>query len=52
MKLVDRHDIENWAKRHDAKGYFPYLISRLVRATTPQSTIAEFPDGSSTFIGG
>ena len=52
MKLIDRHDIEGYAKRYDAKGYLPYLISRLVRATTPQSTFVEFPDGSSTFVGG
>jgi len=52
VKLIDRHDIEGYAKRYDAKGYLPYLISRLVRATTPQSTFVEFPDGSSTFVGG
>jgi hypothetical protein len=30
----------------------PYLISRLVRATTPASTIADFPAGSASYIGG
>ncbi len=52
MRFIDRHDIEDWAKRYDAKGYIPNLISRLVRSTTPTSTFLEFPDGSSTFVGG
>lgn len=52
MKFIDRHDIESWAVRYDSKGYLPYLISRLVRSTTPLNTFVEFPDGSSTFIGG
>ncbi|QMU26601.1 hypothetical protein [Adhaeribacter radiodurans] len=52
MKFIDRHDIEKWAERYDSKGYLPYLISRLVRSTTPLGTFVEFPDGSSTFIGG
>ncbi|WP_367388131.1 hypothetical protein [Lewinella sp. LCG006] len=52
MKFIDRHDIERWAERYDSKGYLPYLISRLVRSTTPLDTFVEFPDGSSTFIGG
>ncbi|QMU28801.1 hypothetical protein [Adhaeribacter radiodurans] len=52
MKFIDRHDIERWAERYDSKGYLPNLISRLVRSTTPLGTFVEFPDGSSTFIGG
>ena len=52
MKFIDRHDIERWAERYGSKGYLPHLISRLVRSTTPLNTFVEFPDGSSTFIGG
>jgi hypothetical protein len=52
MKLVTRDDIERWAERIDSKGDLPYLISRLVRATTPASTQANFPSGSAAYIGG
>jgi hypothetical protein len=52
MKLVTRTHLENWAERVDSKGDLPYLISRLVRATTPASTQADFPSGSAAYIGG
>lgn len=52
MKLILRNNIESWAERFDSKGDFPYLISRLVRATTPSSTQANFPSGSAAYIGG
>jgi hypothetical protein len=52
MKLVTRDDLERWAERFDSKGNLPLLISRLVRATTPVSTQADFPSGSAAFIGG
>lgn len=52
MKLVTRNHLENWAERVDSKGDLPYLISRLVRATTPASTQADFPSGSAAYIGG
>ncbi len=52
MKLVTRDDIERWAETSFSKGDLPYLISRLVRATTPMSTIADFPTGSALFVGG
>jgi hypothetical protein len=52
MKLVTRNHLEDWAKRVDSKGDLPYLISRLVRATTPASTQADFPLGSAAYIGG
>lgn len=52
MKLVTRDDIERWAERIDSKGDLPYLMSRLVRATTPSSTYANFPSGSAAYIGG
>lgn len=52
MKLVTRNHLENWAERVDSKGDLPYLISRLVRATTPASTLADFPSGSAAYIGG
>ena len=45
-------DIERWAETIVSKGDLPYLISRLVRATTPASTQADFPSGSAAYIGG
>ncbi|RZK26740.1 MAG: hypothetical protein EOO43_01935, partial [Flavobacterium sp.] len=52
MRLVTRDDIERWAERIDSKGDLPYLMSRLVRATTPASTQADFPSGSAAYVGG
>jgi hypothetical protein len=52
MKLITRNDIENWASTAFSKTDFPYLISKLVRATTPTSTQVNFPSGSTAFIGG
>jgi hypothetical protein len=52
MRLINRKDIEDWAKSFDSKGHLPILISKLVRATTPKSTFAEFPSGSSVFVEG
>ena len=52
MKLVDRNDIETWAERVDSKFSLPILISRLVKASTPYSTIVDFPSGSAAFVGG
>lgn len=52
MKLVTRNNLENWADTTFSKAALPYLISRLVRATTPASTKANLPSGSATYIGG
>lgn len=52
MKLVTRNNLENWADTTFSKATLPYLISRLVRATTPSSTKANLPSGSATYIGG
>jgi hypothetical protein len=52
MKLVTRDNLENWADTTFSKAALPYLISRLVRATTPASTKANLPSGSATYIGG
>lgn len=52
MKLVTRDDIELWVARFDAKGSFPILMSKLVRATTLPSTQVDFPSGSAVFVGG
>lgn len=52
MRLVNRTDIEDWSKSFDSKGNFPILIARLVKATTPYSTISTFPSGSAAFVGG
>ena len=52
MKLVTRDDIERWAGTTFSKTTLPYLISRLIRATTPASTKVNIPSGSATYIGG
>ena len=52
MKLVTRDNIERWAETSFSKAALPYLISRLIRATTPASTKANLPSGSATYIGG
>jgi hypothetical protein len=52
MKLITRDDIQGWAERFDSKGFFPILMSKLVRATTPTSTQVDFPSGSAVFMGG
>jgi len=52
MRLIDRKDIERWAEQFDAKGNFPLLISRLIRATAPKDTYVDFPSGNAVFIGG
>jgi len=52
MRLIRKEDIERWAGTYIAKGDFPYLISKLVRATTPKSTEADFPSGMGAYIGG
>ncbi len=51
MKLVTRNNLENWADTTFSKAALLYLISRLVRATTPASTKANLPSGSATYIG-
>ncbi|RZL55052.1 MAG: hypothetical protein EOO93_19545 [Pedobacter sp.] len=52
MRLIDRNDIELWASKIDSKGYFPILISRLVKATTPLSTLTDFPSGTAANVEG
>lgn len=52
MKLVTRDNLEHWADTSFSKHELPYLITRLIRATTPASTKANIPSGSATFIGG
>lgn len=52
MKLITRNDIENWSQTALSKTDLPYLISKLVRATTPSNTQVDFPSGSTAFIGG
>lgn len=52
MRLILRTDLENFAETFVSKGYFPVLISRLVRATCPQSTFLEFPSGTAVNVGG
>lgn len=52
MNLVTRDHLERWAETALSKSTLPYLISRLVRASTPASTKINIPWGSATYIGG
>lgn len=52
MKLVTRDNLESWANTTFSKATLPYLISRLIRATTPTNTKVNLPSGSATYIGG
>ncbi len=52
MKLVTKNNLENWADTSFSKAALPYLISRLIRATTPASTKVDIPSGSAIYLGG
>lgn len=52
MKLIDRVDIESWAKKYEGKGFFPYLISKLVYFSTLPGAQINIPSGSAVFLGG
>lgn len=52
MKLIDRVDIENWAKFYEAKGFFPYLISKLIHFNSLPGSQINVPSGSSVYVGG
>jgi hypothetical protein len=52
MKLIDRVDIEYWAKKYEGKGFFPYLISKLVYFSTLPEAQINIPSGSAVFLGG
>lgn len=52
MKFITRNNLESWADTTFSKSALPYLVSRLVRAITPDSTKADLPSGSATYIGG
>ncbi len=52
MIPIDRKEIEAWGRQFDAKGSFPKLIAKLIRETTPKSTILQIPSGSAVNMGG
>lgn len=52
MKFVTKEHLESWANTTFSKASLPYLISKLVRATTPISTKLSIPSGSATYLGG
>ncbi len=52
MIPIDRTEIEAWGRQFDAKGNFPKLIAKLIRETTPKSTILQVPSGSAVNMGG
>ncbi|MEX2336450.1 MAG: hypothetical protein WD555_04180, partial [Fulvivirga sp.] len=52
MIPIDRTEIEAWGRQFDAKGNFPKLIAKLIRETTPKSTVLQVPSGSAVNMGG
>jgi len=52
VNLVTRDNLERWSNTTFSKATLPYVISRLIRATSPKSTKANIPWGSATYIGG
>lgn len=52
MKLIDRTDIEDWADKYEGKGFFPYLISKLVYFSTLPEAQINIPYGSAVYLPG
>ena len=52
MSLITRDQLDSWSDTPESKANFPYLISRLIRATTAKDTKVDIPWGSATYIGG
>jgi hypothetical protein len=52
MNIITPPDLEAWASTHVSKGIFPYLLARLIHATTPMSTRVYFPFDAGIYIGG
>ena len=50
--IITRDQLASWADTPESKATFPYLISRLIRATTAKDTKVDIPWGSATYIGG
>ncbi|BDU26286.1 hypothetical protein [Flavobacterium sp. GSB-24] len=52
MKLIDRTDIEDWADKYEGKGFFPYLVSKLVYFSTLPGAQINIPYGSAVYLPG
>lgn len=52
MRLVTKNHIERWASTVLSKADLPYLILRLIRATTTIGTQVDIPLGSASYVGG
>lgn len=50
--MITRDQLGSWADTPESKANFPYLISRLIRATTAKDTKVDIPWGSATYIEG
>lgn len=50
--IITRDQLGSWADTPESKANFPYLISRLIRATTAKDTKVDIPWGSATYIEG
>ena len=52
IMMITRDQLASWADTPESKANFPYLISRLIRATTAKDTKVDIPWGSATYIEG
>lgn len=52
MILIDRTDIEHWADKYEGKGFFPYLIAKLVYFSTLPGAQINIPYGSAVYLPG
>lgn len=50
--MITRDQLASWADTPESKANFPYLISRLIRATTAKDTKVDITWGSATYIEG
>jgi len=52
MKWIDATHLKTWAQRRDCQEHLPYLVRRLIRATTQSIKNIKFPSGDNITIGG
>jgi hypothetical protein len=52
MNIITPQDLQDWASTHVSKGMLPYLLARLIHATTPASTRVYLPFDTGIYIGG
>lgn len=52
MKWIDATHLKTWAQRRDCQEHLPYLVRRLIRATTQSIKNIKFPSGDNITMGG